>query len=344
MEWTVAIGVDAHKYAHTAVALDRLGRLLERRELEASAEGYAQLWTWASALGAPAFAVEGSGCYGAGLARFLAAAGATVHECERPSRRERRRGKSDALDAETAARKLLAGGRGLSQPRGGGRREALRVLLVERASADGARTEALNQLHALVVTAPDDLRGRLGSLGENTLARAAAGLRPRPAATEQTQVLVDVLRRLGRRVLTLGEQLRANERELARLIGAIEPGLLAETGVGPVCAAQLVVSSGTPGRMRSEASFAALAGASPLDASSGLQQRHRLNRGGDRQLNRALHVIALSRKQHHAQTGAYYATLLARGKTKREALRCVKRMLARYFYRRLSLIPEEAFA
>lgn len=344
MEWTVAIGVDAHKYAHTAVALDRLGRELERRELEASAQGYAQLWLWASALGDPAFAIEGSGCYGAGLACFLEAAGASVYECERPSRRERRRGKSDALDAEAAARKLLAGGRGLAQRRGGGRREALRVLLVERASADSARTEALNQLHALVVTAPEELRQGLRSLGENTLARAAAGLRPCPAAADQTRIVVEVLRRLGRRVVALSEQLRANERDLARLIDAIEPELLAETGVGPFCAAQLVVSSGTPGRMRSEASFAALGGVSPLDASSGLQQRHRLNRGGDRQLNRALHVIAVSRKQHHSETAAYYARLLARGKTKREALRCVKRMLARYFYRRLSAIPPEVFA
>jgi transposase len=344
MKWTVAIGVDTHKYAHTAVALDRLGRELERRELPARAEGYAQLWLWARGLGEPVFAIEGSGCYGAGLARFLEAAGAPVFECERPSRRERRRGKSDPLDAEAAARKLLAGGRGLARRRGGGRREALRVLLVERASADSARTDALNQLHALVVTAPDELRERLGSLGENTLAHAAAALRPRPAASEQTRILVDVLRRLGGRVVTLSEQLRANERELAQLIRAIDPELLAETGVGPVCAAQLVVSTGTPGRMRSEASFAALAGVSPLDASSGLQQRHRLNRGGDRQLNRALHVIAVSRKQHHLETAAYYARLRARGKTKREALRCVKRTLARYFYRRLSALPEEVFA
>lgn len=341
MGWTVAIGIDTHKLTHLAVALDQLGRELGRLQFEACTAGYLTLWAWACELGEAAFAIEGAGSYGAGLARFLEAAGVPVYECERPSRRERRRGKSDPRDAAAAARRLLAGGEGLGQLRGRGPREALRVLLVERRSADRARTEALNQLHGLLVSAPEQLRARLGSLSEDKLARAAAGLRQHARFDTETRVLVDVLRRLGRRALALGRELRVNERELAQLIRTLVPELLAETGVGPFCAAQLLVASGDPARMRSEASFAALAGTSPLDASSGRQQRHRLNRGGDRQLNRALHVIALTRIRLHEETAAYYRKLRERGKTKREALRCVKRMLARYFYRQLQAIPRE---
>jgi transposase len=341
MAWTVAIGIDTHKCEHVAVALDRLGHQLGRFQLEANGGGYLRLWQWAGELGEAAFALEGTGSYGAGLARFLEAVGASVYECERPARRERRRGKNDPRDALLAARRLLAGDEGLSAVRGGGRRESLRVLLVERRSAEKARTDALNQLHGLVVTAPERLRTRLGTLADEHLARAAAGLRARPGDDEEA-VLVDVLRRLGRRTLALGRELSEIERRLLALLRALAPDLLGECGIGPFCGAQLIVASGTPGRMRSEASFAALAGTSPLDASSGRQQRHRLNRGGDRQLNRALHVIALTRIRCHAETRAYYGRLRERGKTKREAMRCLKRALARHFYRQLQAIPEEA--
>jgi transposase len=148
-----------------------------------------------------------------------------------------------------------------------------------------------------------------------------------------------VLRRLGRRVERLSREVAEAERALAALVAEVAPALLDECGVGPVCGAQLLVSSGDPSRMRSEASFAALAGTSPVDASSGKQRRHRLNRGGDRQLNWALHVVALARIRHHAETGAYYQRLLAAGKTTREARRCIKRALARHFYRRLRELP-----
>jgi transposase len=327
MSWTVAIGVDTHKDAHVAVACDRLGRQLDALAFEPTPTGYLQLWSWAEALGEPAFALEGAGSYGAGLARFLTAAGACVYECERPRRRERRRGKSDLIDAALAARRICAG-EGLAQLRGGGGREELRLLLLERRSAQRARTCALNQLRALVIGAPADLRARLQPLGAERLAERASRLRGRRA-------LVAVLRRLGRRVRALQGEIDELDVELRALVHALAPELLREQGVGPVCAAQLLVSSGTPGRMRSEASFAALAGTSPVDASSGRQQRHRLNRGGDRQLNHALHVIALNRARHHAETARYYERLLASGKSKREALRCVKRMLARHFFGQL---------
>ena len=162
---------------------------------------------------------------------------------------------------------------------------------------------------------------------------AAARLRPSAAVANS------VLQRLGRRVERLSREVAEVERALAELVAELAPSLLEECGVGPVCAAQLLVSSGDPGRMRSEASFAALAGTSPVEASSGKQRRHRLNRGGDRQLNWALHVVALQRIRHHQQTRGYYQRLLAAGKTTREARRCVKRALARYFYRRLSELP-----
>jgi transposase len=335
MEWTVAIGVDTHKEIHVAVALDALGAQLDSQEIPTTPAGYRRLLSWAQELGVPAFAIEGTGGYGAGLVRFLERAGVSVYECERPRRHERRRGKSDLIDGALAARKLLAG-EGLSLPRGGGRREDLRLLLLERRSAMQARTAALNQLSALLVTAPDRVRERLGALSGERVAHAAARLRSHP------DVRNGVLQRLGRRVERLSREVAETERALAELLAEVAPDLLAECGVGPVCGAQLLVSSGDPGRMTSEASFAALAGTSPVDASSGKQRHHRLNRGGDRQLNWALHVVALQRIRHHPQTSAYYDRLLAAGKTTREARRCVKRALARHFYHRLRETPRPA--
>jgi transposase len=192
MEWTVAIGVDTHKEMHVAVALDALGAQLDGLEIPTTPAGYGRLLSWAQELGVPAFAIEGSGSYGAGLVRFLERARVSVYECERPRRQERRRGKSDLSDAALAARRLLGSER-LSLPRGGGRREDLRLLLLERRSAMQARTAALNQLSAVLVTAPDQVRERLGGLSGKKLARAAARLPSRP------DVRNGVLRRLGRR-------------------------------------------------------------------------------------------------------------------------------------------------
>jgi transposase len=335
MEWTIAIGVDTHKDAHVAVACDRVGAQLDSCSIAADSCGYLRLLRWAQGLGEPAFAVEGGGSYGAGLVRLLLASGLPVFEVERPQRRDRRRGKSDLIDALLAARRLVSGER-LARPRGGGPREQLRLLLLERRGALSARTAALNQLQAAIVTAPAKLRERLA--GRDPVAGC---LRLRTSARER-RVLVAVLGRLARRIKQLDAELATLERELEALTAELAPELRAECGVGPFCAAQLVVSSGDPQRMHSEASFAALGGTSPVDASSGRQQRHRLNRGGDRQLNRALHVIALNRTVHHAETAAYYQRLLASGKTSREARRCVKRALARHFYQLLKGNPRLA--
>jgi transposase len=331
MEWTVAIGVDTHKRGHVAVALDRVGQRLGCCEVQASESGYEQLLGWGRSFGDCAFAVEGTGSYGAGLARFLSEQGVLVFECERPHRRDRRRGKNDEIDALLAARRLVAGD-GLSELRGGGVRELLRVLLAERRSADQARTACINQLHALAVTAPPSLRDRLGNLKRAQLLTASAQLPRRCATSPEETALLEVFRRLGARGITLTREAAAVEERIEELVRLIAPQLLEECGIGPICAAQLIVSSGDPRRMRSEAAFAALAGTSPVEASSGPTKRHRLSRGGDRQLNSALHRIALTRTRYHAETAAYYSRLLARGKTKREAMRCVKRVLARRFY------------
>jgi transposase len=326
--WTVAIGVDTHKQAHVAVALDRLGRLIDSLTVPATMVGYRQLLVWAHGLGQPTFGIEGCGSYGAGLARFLTDHDETVFECERPRRHERHGDKNDLIDATLAARHVISGD-GLSLPRGSGQREQLRVLLLERRGAVRARTAALNQLDAAIMTAPAELRQRLDGVPKRRLVMTVARLRPRPDGVTQ------VLRRIARRIQLLSSEITEIDQTLDHLVAATAPDLLTECGVGPVCAAQLLVSSGDPARMTTEASFAALAGTNPLEASSGKQRRHRLNRGGDRQLNWALHVIALQRVHHHDQTKAYYQRLLADGKTTKEAKRCIKRALARHFYHRL---------
>jgi transposase len=266
MEWTVAIGVDTHKEVHVAVAVDALCGQLDRREIATTPAGSGSLLAWARELGVPAFAVEGTSSYGAGLARFLERAGVNVFECERPRRQERRGGKSDLIDATLAARRLLSG-EPLCLPRGGGRREDLRLLLLERRGAVQARNAALNQLRALLVTAPDQMRARLGARSGDRLARAAARLRP------SAEVINGILRRVGRRVKRLSREVAVAERAPAALVAEVAPTLLEESGVGPVCGAQLLVSSGDPGRMRSEASLPrspAPARSTPRAASSGV--------------------------------------------------------------------------
>jgi len=336
MECVVAIGVDTHRDEHVAVALDGFGRDLGSLAVAADAGGYAGLWQWAQGLGGSVFAVEGTGSYGAGLTAFLAAAGGQVFECERPRRRDRGRGKSDLIDARLAAKRLLSGER-LARPRGGGVRADLRLLLMERQGAVRTRTAALNELQAAIVTGPETLRSRFRGLDGRQAAKLA--LRMREPSSE-TAVAAAVVRRIAVRVRQLSCEIDEIDEQLETITSELVPELLAECGVGPVCAAQLVVSSGDRSRMHSEASFAALAGTSPVEASSGQTRRHRLNRGGDRQLNRALHIIALNRSRHHPPTAAYYQRLLREGKTPREARRCLKRQLARYFHQKLKSSPK----
>jgi len=243
MEWTVAIGVDTHKDVHVAVALDGLGAQLDSREVETTAAGYRSVLSWALELGAPVFAVEGAGSDGAGLVRFLERAGVPVWECERPRRQERRRGKSDLIDASLAARRAVSG-EGLSIPRGGGRREDLRLLLLERRSAVRARTAALNQLSSLLVTAPEQVRDRLRALAGERLAAAAGRLRPGP------DVITGVLRRLGRRVARLSEEIAEVERGLAASSPSSHPSCSRSAASGLSAARSCSSRAATPAGWR----------------------------------------------------------------------------------------------
>jgi transposase len=335
MTWTVAIGVDTHRDTHTASALSELGVALGQITIPTTREGYQRLIEWAGSLGVPAFAIEGTASYGAGLLVALVTAGETVYEVERPERQDRRAGKSDAIDAELAAGKLLAG-KGLSVPRGGGQREQLRVLLIERESAQKACTVALNELQALRVTAPPALREQLLGRTGRQLVRHLLG----PNKLEPN-VLIETLRRLATRVEQLTAEIATIDLELGRITAELAPDLLAEHGFGTFTAAQTLVSSGDPRRLRNrDASLARLSGTCPIPASSGKTSKYRLNRGGDRQLNRAIHVVALTRIRSHPETRGYYQRLQAHGKTKREAIRCVKRALTRRIYNLLADNPK----
>jgi transposase len=324
VQWTVAIGIDTHRDSHVAVAVDSFGRQLGSLEFPVDEHGFGRLRRFATALGDPAFVIEGTGSYGASLARALLADGFAVFECERPNRR-RRKQKNDLIDAEQAARRLLAS-ETLPLPRAGSEREQLRLLLVERRSAQHARQQARNQLKAAIVTLDPPLRLRLERAQPTTLARSTLLARKHLLP----------LKRLAQRIQALEHELAAIDRELAELTHALCPRLLDQPGVGPLCAAQVLVSSSHPGRIRTEPAFAALAGVSPIEASSGPTKRHRLNRSGDRQLNWALHMTALNRIRYHPETRTYYQRQLNRGKTKREAIRIVKRALARRLYRTLT--------
>jgi transposase len=336
-ELDYVLGVDTHRDEHVvAVVTAPAGAVVAGKTARANARGYRELLRLAAryAPGRRVWAIEGTGSYGVGLARFLAERGETVLEVSRTPRTERRlRGKDDALDAARTARAALAADT-LASPRAGERREALRLLLVARRSAVDVRREALSQLRAVIVTAPERLRQELRELPTGKLLDRCSRLR-RTSSTADDLATRLVLRSLARRIQAATHEANELERELLAHVRALAPTLLNEAGVGPVVAAQLIVAWSHRGRLRSEACFARLAGVAPVPASSGQTQRHRLSRGGDRQLNRALHTIALHRRQHDAATKDYIARRIAEGKSKRDATRLLKRYLARHLYRQL---------
>jgi transposase len=330
------IGVDTHTDTHTACLLDHLGRELATVTTTADSRGYAELIAWAGNH-APgprlAWAVEGTRSHGLGLTRYLHAHGQLVAEAGRPARASKRPGgKSDPADAARAARDALSAQR-LAQPRSDGTREALRILLTARAQATTARTAAVNTLKALILAAPDDLRRQLRGLSTPRQASRCRSLRVHATQPIAEQVLRAELRRLATHIGGWDKHLRANKAQLRQLVAKTMPVLLAQPGVGPMSAAQLLVSWSHQGRCRSEAAFAALAGASPLQASSGRITRHRLNRFGDRELNRALHVIITWRMLHHTKTQTYPTQRRAEQKTNPEIRRCLKRYAARQLFR-----------
>jgi transposase len=335
------IGVDTHRDTHSAAIVNPAGAVDAHTTLPSDAFGYRRLLRFAHehAPGRRVWAIEGTGSFGAGLTTFLLEHGEWVVEVDRPKRPARRNGaKSDDLDAARAAREALAREH-LAQPRQRGWREALRVLLATREGAVTARTKAIGLLKGLIVSAPSALRDQLRRRSTDEQILRCSRLRASAAQTVEHRATITALRAAARRALALEAEAHDLEIEIALLVNDIAPQLLAEPGIGAITAAQILNAYSHQHRFRSEAAFASLAGASPIPASSGQTVRYRLNRGGDRQLNRALHTIVLSRANHHPDTRAYVARRTNEGKTAREIKRCLKRYLARHIYRLLEADP-----
>ena len=327
-------GVDTHADTHVAAALDPVGGLLGVGRFPATPAGYARLLGWLGGFGSVCLVgIEGTGSYGAGLARHVTAAGIRVVEVDRSDRQDRRRqGKSDPLDAVSAARAAQSG-RAAGAPKGrDGAVEAIRALMVAKRSASGERTQTINQARALVLTGPEDIRARFGRHSTAALVDGLASLRPRPGDVVGYATRV-ALRELGRRAQFLDSQLGRLGELIAPLVAASASGLLALYGVGPNTAALLLIAAGDhPGRLRSEAAWAHLCAAAPIPASSGKTVRHRLNPGGDRQANHALWRIVFTRMGSHPPTRTYVERRTAEGKSKAEIIRCLKRYVAREVY------------
>jgi transposase len=332
--------VDTHLDLNVAAALDPVGGLLEVAEFPATSGGHRRLLGWLAGLGpVTRVGVEGTGSYGAGLARYLRAAGIEVVEVDRPNRQARRRaGKSDPLDAIEAARAALSGRASGAAKTRDGNVEAIRALVVAKRSARATKIKSLNQIRHLSYTAPDQLRERLKGVSRQQLAARAAALRPsqREGADPVLVATRTALRILGRRVLALDEEKARIDALLSELVTQTAPQLLTLHGVGIDTAATLLVTAGdNPGRLRSEAAWARLCGTAPIPASSGKVTRWRLNRGGDRQANCALWGIVITRLSNDPRTRAYMARRLAEGRSKPEVIRILKRYVAREVYRHL---------
>ena len=327
-------GVDTHADTHVAAALDPVGGLLGVEEFPATPAGYARLLGWLRGFGTVLLVgIEGTGSYGAGLARHVAAAGIRVVEVDRSDRQDRRRkGKSDPLDAVSAARAAQSG-RASGAPRGrDGAVEAIRALMVAKRTARAQRTQTINQARALILTGPDDIRVRFTRHTPAGLVAGLAALRPRPGSMVRYHTLLS-LHELGRRAQFLDAQLARLDELIVPLVTARAPSLLRLYGVGSDTAATLLIAAGDhPGRLRSEAAWAHLCASAPIPASSGKVSRHRLNRGGDRQANHALWRIVITRMGSHPPTRAYVTRRSKEGLSKPEIIRCLKRYVAREVY------------
>jgi transposase len=332
---SVIVGVDTHKYVHVAVALSDQGHRLGQLIVVADRGGYQQLLAWAQAFGRVAcFGIEGTGSYGQGLTSYLRRNDHSVVEAGRPDRRDRReRGKSDPLDAENAARSVLAGRATATPRRAEGTSEILRQTKVAKDTAVKARTQAIITLKALIVTATDDLRAELQGLSKAALRDRCAALRP-GAVTTPLAATKHALRALARRWQTLEAEIKEHEQIIDTLTQAAAPAMRVAFGIGPDIAAEMLIIAGDrpTERLRSESAFAKLCGAAPIPASSGMTQRYRLNPGGHRQANSALYRAVIVRMRFHPATIAYVTRRTAEGKSKREIIRCLKRYLAREIY------------
>ena len=339
----ITIGVDTHLDIHVAAALDERGALLDVGAFDTAPAGYEKLLDWACSFGQLELAgVEGTGSYGAGLTRHLQAHGITVVEVDRPNRQRRRlRGKSDPQDAISAARAAQGGDANSVAKTRDGSVESLRVLRVARCSARKAKGQALNQMRSLVSTAPDEIRSELRrTTGKQLVARCSKFRRT--GRTDPTSVTKVTLRSLARRINDLAEEIAELDALIEPLANDTAPALVELTGVGPEIASALLVAAGdNPERLRNEATFAHLCGVAPIDASSGKQERHRLNRGGDRQANSALWRIVLTRLVYDPRTRDYLERRTSEGLSKKEAIRCLKRYVAREVFNQL---PRERLA
>lgn len=331
-------GVDTHKDTHTAAALDSLGRVLDTHTFPATIAGYSALFTWLAGWGDIAVVgVEGTSSYGAGLSRYLTTQGVTVVEVNQPDRHTRRRkGKTDSQDAINAANAVLSGRAEATPKTGDGPATAITALRAALTSAVKSRTAALNQLKSLLVTAPAPLRESLTGLTDNTLTTTCARFRPGTDRANPTTATKTALRRLARRIQHLTTEINDATTDLKTLTRQVLPTTTAVFGVGPDTAAQLLATAGdNPDRITTEARFAHLCGTAPINASSGHTDRHRLNRGGDRHANAALHRIVIVRLRHCPRTRAYVQRRTTDGLPKRHIIRCLKRYVAREIHRAL---------
>lgn len=330
-------GIDTHKHTHHVAIVDQLGRAVADREFATTSRGYTQIIEFLRHHGPlDQVGVEGTGSYGAGISRSLMAEGLTVVEVVRQNRQARRlRGKSDPIDANQAALAVLAGTDTSIPKTADGAVEAMRILIAERRSAAKTKTQTLNQIHALLITAPETVRNAYRSLAGAKLLAALVHSRPGAAeSADPAQVARQTLKRLACRHAMLNDEVTIIDEQLERLVRTLNPALLALSGVGPLTAATLLVAAGdNPERLATKASFAALAGAAPIPASSGQRTRHRLSRGGNRHANASLHRIVLLRMRHREpRTMAYFERRRAEGLTDRDIMRCLKRHIANEIY------------
>lgn len=339
----IKIGVDTRLDVHVTAALDERGGLLDVDSFDTAPAGYAELLDWACSFGQLELAgIEGTCSYGAGLTRHLHANDIAVVEVDRPNRQRRRlRGKSDPQDAISAARAAQGGdAKSIAKTRDGAV-ESLRVLRVARCSARKAKAQALNQMRSLVSTAPDEIRTDLRRTTGKQLVARCSKFRS-TGRTDPTSITKIALRSLARRINDLAEEIAELDLLIEPIVNDTAPDLVALTGVGPEIASALLVAAGdNPQRLRNEATFAHLCGVAPIDASSGKQQRHRLNRGGDRQANSALWRIVLTRLVYDPRTRDYLERRTKEGLSKKETIRCLKRYVAREVFNQL---PREQLA
>jgi transposase len=336
-ELDFVVGVDPHRDSHAFAIVDvRTGVVVFESSVGADPAGYAETLRCAEehARGRRGFAIEGVGSFGAGLARFLIDRGEQVFEVGRLRREHRSSGKTDALDAVRAARSVLTQKRP-AMPRSSGEREALRALVAAREGAVNAKQAGICQLRDLLVTTPEPLRSELRPLTRARLLKRLIATRPQRRQDPELRGTMLALQAISHRVHALTLEERKLGREIETLINELAPQLLDQPGIGPLLAAQVILAWSHQGRVVSEAAFARLAGVAPIPASSGKTIRYRLDRGGDRRLNQALHQIMLTRRRTHPPTIAYVQRRLQEGKTQREANRCLKRYLARNLYRLL---------